>query len=157
MRVVIAGSRYLQHTIGDPSPALKNDYLVVRDAVWEFERKHGRITTIISGTCRYVMRGRTRLNALPEVLLENDVIHGADLLGEYFGRVHRVPVERFPAAWSQHGDDAGPARNEQMIATAQGLIAVFLPDSVGTMDAMRRAALRRLPIVDVCLPQRKKW
>ncbi len=156
MRVVVAGSRYLQYKLGD-NAAPKNDYLIVRDAIWEWERKHGPITTIISGTSRYVMRGTQRFNGLPEVLLENDVIHGADLLGEYFGRVHNVPVERFPAAWAEHGDDAGPARNRQMIATAQGLVAVFLPDSHGTMDALRRAALRRIPIVDVCLPRRKKW
>ncbi len=156
MRVVIAGSRYLQYTIGDNS-ALKNDYLIVRDAVWEWERKHGPITTIISGTCRYVMRGSKRLNALPEVLLDGDVIHGADLLGEYFGRVHLIPVERFPAHWHTQGDDAGKLRNQAMINVADGLVAVFLPDSTGTQHAMRCAAVKRLPIVDVCLPRRKKW
>lgn len=156
MRVVVAGSRYLQYKLGD-NAAPKNDYLIVRDAIWEWERKHGPITTIISGTCRYVMRGRTRFDGLPEVLNKDDVIHGADLLGEYFGRVHRVPVERFPAAWSQHGDDAGPMRTETMLSTAEGLVVVFYPDSGGSMGAMRKAALRRLPIVDVCLPRRKKW
>lgn len=156
MRVVIAGSRHLKYTLGEPETALKNDYLILRDAIWQWERKHGSITTIVSGTNGFVLRGTQRFSALPEVLLERDIIQGADLLGEYYGRVHGVPTERFVPNWDE-GEQAGPERSQHMIDTAEGLVAVFLPDSRGTHITLRLAALKRIPIVDVCLPFRRKW
>lgn len=136
---------------------LPTDYIRIRDAVWRWERLHGRFDRVVSGCQGYVLRGRQKLyNELPDPLLPDDVIHGADMIGQYFARVHLYPVDLYPADWTRGGkvtydSGAGPERNQQMVDVGDGLVVVYYVDSVGTPDALRRAARKRIPIVAECL------
>lgn len=160
--LIVAGSRHLVHPLSGPKSPLKGDYEIIRDAVRKWERENGSFDYIISGTQGHVLRNGSKIYALPEPLEHSDVIHGADLIGEYFARVYDIPVERYPADWARGGKytsdpSAGPERNQRMVDVAVGLVVVFMPDSTGSHDVLRRSACKRIPIVDECLPQRRKW
>ncbi|WP_157461230.1 SLOG family protein [Deinococcus arboris] len=63
-------------------------------------------------------------------------VPGADRLGEEWAAENGVQIKRFPAAWREHGRRAGPIRNGQMAAYADGCLA--LPGGTGTADMLRR-------------------
>jgi hypothetical protein len=69
---------------------------------------------------------------------------GADRLAEQYACDHGLGVERFPADWARYGRAAGPQRNEEMIATADALVAFWDGTSPGTRHAITTARRRGL-------------
>lgn len=64
---------------------------------------------------------------------------GVDALGEKYAMEHNIPLERFPAEWTKYGKAAGPMRNRTMAQSADALIALKTPNSLGTADMIRQA------------------
>lgn len=71
---------------------------------------------------------------------------GADALGEQWATRRGIPVRRFPADWRTHGKAAGPARNAEMVAYADALVAVRENASPGTTNVIALAMGKRLPV-----------
>lgn len=92
-------------------------------ALWKEAYGEASITEVVSGGAR-----------------------GADRLGEAWARAQGLPITRFPAEWRRYGKAAGPIRNRQMAAYADGLIA--LPGGGrGTRSMIAEAQRRGLPIL----------
>jgi hypothetical protein len=71
---------------------------------------------------------------------------GVDTLGEVWALANNVPVEAFPADWSQHGRAAGPIRNKQMAEYADALIAIWDGESKGTANMIQQARNKQLNV-----------
>jgi len=71
---------------------------------------------------------------------------GVDLAAEQWAALNALPVERFPPAWQRYGRAAGPRRNRQMAAAADGLIALWDGNSPGTGQMITAARKRHLPV-----------
>lgn len=71
---------------------------------------------------------------------------GVDTLGEVWALANNIPVEAFPADWSQHGRAAGPIRNKQMAEYADALIAIWDGESKGTANMIQQARNKRLNV-----------
>ena len=92
MRVIIAGSREF------------NDYVLLKEECLKIFRQlksegyntDRSVVEIISGAAR-----------------------GADIIGEQFSNVYRLPLKRFKADWDCWGKSAGYRRNEQMALYAK--------------------------------------
>ncbi len=69
---------------------------------------------------------------------------GVDTMGELWARRNRIPVRHFFANWKEHGDRAGPIRNEAMACYAEALIALWDTRSKGTLDMIKRAGRHKL-------------
>lgn len=70
---------------------------------------------------------------------------GADTFGENWARSEGIEIHPCPANWEQYGRKAGPLRNLEMAAYADGLIAVWDGHSRGTqsmIDAAEQHGLR---------------
>jgi hypothetical protein len=87
---------------------------------------------------------------LPHVVILSGAARGVDALGEQYARERKLPCERYPARWQDHGRRAGPMRNHDMCDHAQALVA-FDGGGPGTADVQRQAALAGLivRVVDV--------
>lgn len=112
MHVIVAGSRGIQ------------DRGIVEDALAHFEREHGPVTRIISGTAR-----------------------GVDKLGEAIARERKLGLIRMPADWKAHGKSAGFKRNQAMAEVADGLVAVWDGHSPGTRHMIRTAQDKGLKLL----------
>lgn len=81
------------------------------------------------------------------------IIHGgapgADKLADEWAASRAIPVEVFPADWSQHGHSAGPLRNGQMLKDSKPTLVIAFPGGKGTRDMVRRATHKGLPVVQV--------
>ncbi len=71
---------------------------------------------------------------------------GVDTLGEVWALANNIPVEAFPADWSQHGRAAGPIRNKQMAEYADALIAIWDGESKGTANMIQQARNKQLNV-----------
>jgi hypothetical protein len=71
---------------------------------------------------------------------------GVDTLGEVWALANNIPVEAFPADWSQHGRAAGPIRNKQMAEYADALIAIWDGESKGTANMIQQARSKKLNV-----------
>ena len=71
---------------------------------------------------------------------------GVDTLGEVWALANNVPVEAFPADWSQHGRSAGPIRNREMAEYADALIAIWNGESKGTANMIQQARSKKLDV-----------
>jgi hypothetical protein len=71
---------------------------------------------------------------------------GVDTFGEEWACAQGIPVERYLADWSRYGTNAGPRRNQLMADAADALIAIWIGDSPGTGDMIRRAYKRKLRV-----------
>ena len=98
---------------------------MVDSALGAVQRKHG-ITALIEGGAR-----------------------GADRLCAAWAEQNRVPVERYPANWGEHGKRAGPIRNQQMIDEGRPDVAVAFPGGRGTADMVGRLKAASIPVWDL--------
>lgn len=80
---------------------------------------------------------------------------GADALAAREAYLLGWPIKVFPADWRHLGKRAGVVRNQQMLDEFRpDLVLAFpLPQSIGTIDMMRRAEKAGVPILDCSLPQ----
>jgi hypothetical protein len=153
-RVIVAGSRDLSYTFG--TNPTTTDYDRVRNAIWEWERAHGAIERIASGANGYVQVARggghtwNIYGRIPKDMDDALRIVGGDLLGEWYGRTHMVPIDQYPYM-REFGKAGGPMRNARMVADSCGLVVVRYPDSRGSADVLVRARERGLHVVDVLL------
>ena len=53
--------------------------------------------------------------------------------------MRNIPVERFPADWSEYGKAAGAIRNQQMLDEGTPDLVVAFPGGNGTLDMVRRS------------------
>lgn len=91
---------------------------------------------------------------MPDIVLSGGACRGADELGEHWAKTVGIPIEKYPADWSQ-GRRAGPTRNALMVDLADGLVVVRGRGSRGSADVLNRAQRRGIPIVDVVLTDRE--
>lgn len=72
---------------------------------------------------------------------------GADEIAAEIARELRWAIEEHPADWDRLGKSAGPRRNAEMVAAgAEVCLAFVMPDSVGTLDCIRRARDAGIPV-----------
>lgn len=72
---------------------------------------------------------------------------GADTLGEQWATENGIPVQFFPAQWSDHGKAAGFMRNREMVKVADA--AIFLWDGIsrGTQHCMAEAEKKGIKVM----------
>lgn len=100
-----------------------------REALWSFlDRCHAvaPITCLIHGCAR-----------------------GADTLAGEWAAARGIPVERYPALWDEHGRQAGPIRNQLMLAASKPDVVLTTRGGSGTADMVRRAERAGVPVVRV--------
>lgn len=73
---------------------------------------------------------------------------GIDTLGEIWARENSIPIKKFPADWDTFGKSAGPRRNQQMADYANGLLVIYTPNSVGSLDMIGRARANKLTVFE---------
>jgi len=71
---------------------------------------------------------------------------GADALAIRYATENGLPLDPYPAQWSNWGRSAGHKRNVQMAHNADGLIAVWDGQSRGTQHMIYVAKARRLQV-----------
>lgn len=71
---------------------------------------------------------------------------GVDTLGEEYAKDNGIPLERYPAKWSIHGNSAGIKRNKAMAEIADALIAVWDGKSRGTKNMIETAKRKGLKV-----------
>lgn len=89
-----------------------------------------------------------RAAGLRVVIIEGDCPYGgADVTARMWAReMPGASFESYPAQWYLHGKAAGGIRNQVMVDTgAEVCVAFPAPDSVGTWDCLKRAALAGIP------------
>ena len=101
MKVIIAGGRDF------------DNYDLLANTISDFEKEHGKITEVVSGTAR-----------------------GADILGESYANINNIAIKKFYPDWDNLGKRAGYVRNTEMAAYAKRndgfLIAFWDGKSKGT-------------------------
>lgn len=123
MKVVIAGSRTLDHT--EPYYMRQLELLVER-----FENDYGTISLVVSGLAR-----------------------GPDKLGELWAIENGIGVARFPAKWNLHGKAAGPIRNQEMGDFADAGIIMWDGKSTGAKHMSEVLRKQKKPfILDIFEP-----
>lgn len=117
--------------------------------------------TIIAG-CRTATDPKDLRTALtycgwvPTVVISGTA-RGADRLGEDWALKNKVPIEKFPADWDEHGKSAGHIRNAEMAETAEALIALWDGVSPGTKSMIEIAKRKKLKLfVQLISPKGKK-
>lgn len=83
---------------------------------------------------------------LPTTIISGGA-RGADSWGEAWARQRGIPVDRHLPDWDLNGIAAGFLRNHQMAEVADGLVAVWDGASRGTIDMIKRAERRGLPML----------
>jgi hypothetical protein len=68
------------------------------------------------------------------VSIVSGMARGADSLAVEFAKKHNVKLYEFPANWAKYGKTAGFKRNQQMAEEADGLLAFWDGQSLGTAD-----------------------
>jgi hypothetical protein len=110
MKVIIAGSR-----VFDDTEAYYQR--IVEGMIERFEKEHGKITSVVSGTAR-----------------------GVDRIGEAWATKNNIPIHRFTPDWKKQGNSAGLIRNVQMGEFGDSAIILWDGKSRGTKhmrDVMR--------------------
>ena len=76
---------------------------------------------------------------LSKTVILSGCARGGDLLGESFAKARGFTIERYPAEWNKYGRGAGHRRNAEMAKVADGLIAIWDGQSLGTKGMIARA------------------
>lgn len=74
---------------------------------------------------------------------------GADTLALQWSVKWDLPVSMFHADWRQHGNAAGPIRNQRMLDEGKPDLVVAFPGGRGTADMVRRAKAAGLKVIEV--------
>lgn len=94
-----------------------------------------RVLKAIAGDVTCVIEGEAR---------------GADTFGRLAAESMKIPVEKYPAKWSEYGKAAGPIRNQQMLDEGKpDLVLAFhsnINESKGTADMIERAKKAGIPV-----------
>lgn len=72
---------------------------------------------------------------------------GADVGGEQWATIKKLPIKKFPANWKKYGKVAGPLRNAEMAAYADAVI--LFPGGKGMTNMFENAKEFNLDILFV--------
>jgi hypothetical protein len=98
-----------------------DDYELLKETVNNLKLK---ITTVVSGGAR-----------------------GADRLAERYAKEYGIELLIFKADWDKLGKGAGFARNQTIIDNVDHLVAFWDGHSTGTMDIMKKAYKKNIPVI----------
>lgn len=70
---------------------------------------------------------------------------GADTLGRLWAEQRGIPVDKYPAQWSEYGRAAGPIRNRTMAEVADALIVFIWDGSRGSQNMLDQMESRKKP------------
>lgn|SRR3990167_7595437 len=76
---------------------------------------------------------------------------GVDKSGENWAEFQGVPIKRFKAGWSEHGNSAGPIRNKQMAEYADALLVIFDGMSPGSSSMEKEMIRLKKPVYCVVI------
>lgn len=83
-----------------------------------------------------------------EIILVEGGAGGADKICADIWRSWKRPIETHRADWTRYGKAAGPVRNQDMVNMGADLTLGFvMPDSVGTLDCLRRSRVAGIPTI----------
>lgn len=85
----------------------------------------------------------------PNLTLVHGAAKGADEIADVLAPTFGLSVERWPAAWREHGRAAGPMRNQAMVDAGADLCVALLVAGLvcrGTRDCARRAQAAGIPV-----------
>lgn len=100
------------------------DYAKFKEVMTEWIKKHKKPHCIISGGgCR-----------------------GPDAMAITYAQEEDIKYKVHPAEWNKYGLSAGPKRNTLIIQEADHVIAFPSLTSRGTLDSIRKAQLKRIPV-----------
>ena len=90
------------------------------------------------------------LNACPFTyaitIVLSGTAQGIDRAGEQWARENGIPLERYPAQWTEHGKAAGLMRNAEMADRADALVAVWDGKSKVTENMISQARRKGLEV-----------
>lgn len=82
------------------------------------------------------------------VLVSGACPDGADRIAENWWVLSRMPLERHPARWLEHGKAAGFIRNQGMVDLGADICVAFHKgESKGTAHTIERAKAAGIPVV----------
>ena len=124
MKVVIAGSRELlpvpeNETENEADARRLREYQLVVEAI---EESDFEITEVVSGGAR-----------------------GVDRYGEIWAEENNIPIKQMKPDWDK-GRGAGFARNSDLVAYGDALVAVHNGSSRGTMDTVKKMKKKGGPV-----------
>lgn len=96
--------------------------------------------------CCYADKMLRRVSQTHHVIIVSGTARGADQLGERYAERRGYTVERCPADWENYGRSAGMARNKNMAARSDALIAFWDGKSPGTKNMINLARERGLKV-----------
>lgn len=73
---------------------------------------------------------------------------GVDTLAARYAREHSLPMVEHLAQW-EIGKRAGPLRNDLIVADADVLLALVASNSRGTLDTIRKAKVKPIPVFEI--------
>lgn len=71
---------------------------------------------------------------------------GADQLAYEWAKDRGVPGKAYPAHWQEHGNAAGPRRNQRMLDQFRPELVVAFPGGRGTADCVQRAQSAKIEV-----------
>lgn len=71
---------------------------------------------------------------------------GVDSIGIRYAKENNLPLTCFPASWDKYGKASGPIRNQEMAEYADALICIYMSDSKGSKDMIKKAIDNNLHI-----------
>jgi hypothetical protein len=85
-----------------------------------------------------------------KVTIVSGMAQGADMLAIRYANERGLAVIQMPADWKKHGRKAGMLRNQEMLNVANGVVAFWDGQSVGTkgMIDITKAAGKALVVVN---------
>jgi hypothetical protein len=85
----------------------------------------------------------------PFTCLNHGTAPGADAHAANWALKNRVPIKAWKADWRQHGNAAGPIRNQQMIDEGKPDLVIAFPGGRGTADMVQRAKAAGIEVFEV--------
>lgn len=82
----------------------------------------------------------------PVTLIVSGGAAGADTLAERYADAMGIEKLIFPAEWTKYGRSAGIRRNQDIVDNADAVIAFVAADSRGTLDTIRKAKTKGIPV-----------
>lgn len=92
-------------------------------------------------------RLRETIRSFPQVkIVVSGGAKGADKLAEKAADELGLVCEVHRADWKRFGKGAGPVRNTAIVESAEAVLAFLMPGSRGTLDTLRKAQKKGLPL-----------
>ena len=83
-----------------------------------------------------------------DVVIEGDA-RGADRMAGDWARKNGIDNLKFPARWEEHGAEAGPIRNRQMLKEGNPNLVLAFPGGRGTAHMVKIAREAGIEVIEV--------